>query len=133
MVSLVALTGTNRLISFESDASGTTTAVAVTGIRNNGRLIGIDTRPADGLIYGVTNKDDIYTIDPDSGEATLVSTLSMPFGSAKFSGIDFNPTVDRLRLVGENEQNFRVNVDTGEVIVDTPLANASTCLASLYG
>ena len=122
MVSLVALTGTNRLVSFESDAIATTTSIAVTGLRNNGKLVGIDTRPADGLIYGVTNKDDIYTIDPDSGEATFVSKLDTSFNSGKVSGFDFNPAADRLRLVGEDEQNLRVNVETGMVESDVSLA-----------
>jgi len=54
--------------------------------------------------------------------ATLVSTLSEPFGGGVVSGFDFNPVPDRLRLVGDNDQNFRINVDTGEVIVDGDLA-----------
>ncbi len=56
--------------------------------------------------------------------ATLVSTLSQPFTGGTVSGFDFNPVPDRLRLVGGNNQNFRINVDTGEVIVDGTLAYA---------
>jgi hypothetical protein len=56
--------------------------------------------------------------------AKLVSTLSQPFEGGTISGFDFNPVPDRLRLVGDNDQNFRINVDTGEVTVDGTLAFA---------
>lgn len=42
------------------------------------------------------------------------------------SGIDFNPAADRLRIVGSNDQNFRINVDTGETFVDRTLTYANT-------
>ncbi|MBE9157576.1 DUF4394 domain-containing protein [Nodosilinea sp. LEGE 06152] len=56
--------------------------------------------------------------------ATLVSTLSVPFEGGVVSGFDFNPVADRLRLVGDNDQNFRINVETGAVIEDGTLAFA---------
>ncbi len=123
MVSLVALTGTNTLVSFESETLDQVMSVAVTGLA--GELIGIDTRPSNGLIYGITDTDNIYTINPDSGKATFISTLDMPFNAGKISGFDFNPVADRLRLVGDNDQDFRINVDTGAVTVDGDLAYAS--------
>jgi hypothetical protein len=36
-------------------------------------------------------------------------------------GVDFNPTVDRLRIVSDTGQNLRVNVDTGAATVDSVL------------
>ncbi|MGG6240230.1 DUF4394 domain-containing protein [Nodosilinea sp. AN01ver1] len=56
--------------------------------------------------------------------ATLISTLSVPFAGGVVTGFDFNPVADRLRLVGDNDQNFRINVETGAVIEDGPLAFA---------
>jgi hypothetical protein len=47
--------------------------------------------------------------------------LSVSFNGGFQSGVDFNPVADRLRLVANNGQNFRINVDTGAVTVDTPL------------
>jgi hypothetical protein len=67
------------------------------------------------IIRNLTTNDDV---------ATLVSTLSQPFEGGVVSGFDFNPVADRLRLVGDNDQNFRINVDTGEVLVDGNLAFA---------
>ncbi len=118
----VALTDNNTLISFDPSNPTDTDSVAVTGA--DGALLGIDTRPADGLIYGITTANNIYTIDADSGAVTYISTLDTPFEGGTISGFDFNPVADRLRLVGDNDQNFRINVDTGEVTVDGTLAFA---------
>ena len=119
---LVALTDHNTLVSFDSNNPGASQFTDITGVE--GTLLGIDTRPADGSIYGISTANNIYTIDPDSGEATYVSTLDTPFEGGTISGFDFNPVADRLRLVGENDQDFRINVETGEVTVDGMLAFA---------
>ena len=37
-------------------------------------------------------------------------------------GIDFNPTVDRLRLTSNTGQNLRINVNNGLTQLDVPLA-----------
>lgn len=127
MTALVASTGNNTLVFFDSEQPDVTTSIAITGL--DGTLIGIDTRPANGLLYGVTETDKIYTINTKTGAATLVSTLDMPFNATAASGVDFNPVADRLRLVGNNEQNFRINVDTGEVAEDTRLASEGNAVA----
>lgn len=120
-VNLTGLTPTNTLINFDSDNPSVTTSVGVTGL-GDGNLLGIDYRPANGLLYGLTDTNNIYTINTDSGAASLVSTLSTPFTGGFQSGFDFNPVADRLRVVGSNDQNLRINVDTGATIVDGELA-----------
>ena len=115
-VALTGLTDNNTLLLFDSATPRDVTRVRVTGATGN--LLGIDLRPANNLIYGLTDTNNIYTINPFSGAATLVSTLSVPFTGGNFSGVDFNPVADRLRVVGSNDQNFRINVDTGAVIQD---------------
>lgn len=71
-----------------------------------------------------TNGPIVRNLKATDNVATLVSTLSQPFEGGTISGFDFNPVPDRLRLVGDNDQNFRINVDTGEVTVDGMLAFA---------
>ncbi|MCF2144884.1 DUF4394 domain-containing protein [Desmonostoc muscorum LEGE 12446] len=118
-VSLVGLTEDNNLVLFDSSNPTSTSTVSITGV--DGTLLGIDRRPANNLIYGLTNTNNIYTINPFTGAASLVSTLSVPFTGGTISGVDFNPVPDRLRVVGSNDQNYRINVDTGAVIVDGTL------------
>lgn len=36
-------------------------------------------------------------------------------------GVDFNPAVDRLRIISDTGQNLGVNFQTSETNVDTPL------------
>ncbi|BAZ52213.1 hypothetical protein NIES4103_48720 [Nostoc sp. NIES-4103] len=114
----IGLTSNNTLVNI--NPGGYATTIKVRGI--DGNLQGIDSRPANGLLYGVTDTDKIYTINLTNGQATLVSNLSSSFNGGFQSGFDFNPVPDRLRVVGSNDQNYRINVDTGAVIVDGTLA-----------
>ncbi len=130
---IIGLTGGNGIISFDSASPGTTTPLLpITGLASGVLIVGIDRRPQDGanngLLYGLGRSGTtgtIYTINTATGAATLVSTLSVPLASANSFGIDFNPTVDRLRIVSDTNQNLRANVDTGATIVDGTLAFAA--------
>jgi Domain of unknown function (DUF4394) len=118
-VKLIGLTSANRLVSFSAGAPNQIKTTNVMGV--DGKLIGIDHRPANGLLYGLTTSSKLYTINPETGAATLVSSLAKPLSSDAKISIDFNPVPDRLRLVDAKGGNFRVNVDTGEVMTDQPL------------
>lgn len=132
MATMVALTNLDRIITFDSAApTAVITANAITGMGQGEDMVGITTRPATGQLYGVTNVGRIYTIDAYTGVATFKKSLTAdatdttaPFTrlvGVSFE-IDFNPVVDRLRIVSDSEQNLRVNVDTGETTTDTTLA-----------
>jgi hypothetical protein len=112
-VSLMGLTDNNTLISFSPENPSQVKTVNVTGV--DGVLMGVDVRSSDGLLYGITDTNHIYTIDPTTGVASLKSTLNLCFEGGEMSGVDFNPVPDRLRLVGSNDQNYRSNVETGMV------------------
>ncbi len=120
---LIALAESNTLLRFNSARPGETTVTKVSGV--GGTLIGIDHRPANRLLYGLSGANDVYTIDRSSGAARLVSTLTVPFDAGPRSGFDFNPQTNRLRLVGGNGQNLRVHVDLGAAATDSPLRYAA--------
>jgi outer membrane protein assembly factor BamB len=115
----------NQVFSFESTTPGTLlTLHEVTGFvgnpSNDESIGGIDIRPANGKLYGVSQNGHVYTVDPETGIATLASILSSTQPLPSFlsvSGIDFDPVVDRLRVVTLDRGNFSVNVDTGETVV----------------
>ena len=122
LIALRSITTSNQqLVTFDSATPGTTTTISVTGV--SGTLVGIDFRPANGMLYGLSNNNGIYSINTTTGAATLVSTSSvLPNGSS--FGVDFNPVADRLRLISNSDQNLRINVDTGAAITDLTLAFA---------
>lgn len=98
---------------------------AVTGTveaQVEGRLLGIDYRPATGQLIGVTEDHAIHAIDPSTGAATELSRMStmLPLADDQPVVVDFNPAADRLRFM-TGTTNHRVDVDTGEVAVDRPL------------
>ena len=121
---LLALDAANTLLRFDSARPAEVTATNVHGVA--GTLVGIDHRPATGVLYGVSDANDVYTIDAASGAATLVSTLTVAFDGGARSGVDFNPQSDRLRLVAAGGQNLRVNVDLGATALDAPLRYAAS-------
>ncbi|WP_181706601.1 DUF4394 domain-containing protein [Chthonobacter rhizosphaerae] len=120
--SVAALMDGNRIAIVDTAAYKAGEAMTVTGV--DGTLVGIDVRPADGMLYGLASDGTVVTIDVDSGQATVKSKLStmLPEGSA--ATVDFNPVADRLRIIGSDGTNLRANVDDGKVTTDGKLAFA---------
>ena len=99
------------LVRFDSAAPGVVSIVGpISGATDN--LNGLDFRPANGLLYGYEQASSgIYQVNTATGATTLVTTSTAPVSSALL-GIDFNPVVDRLRLVTANDENRRININT---------------------
>jgi len=125
---LAALDSSNRLIVFKSDAPQQAKILSITG--TDSALTGIDVRPANKKLYGLSQTNTLFVIDPASGAATRVSRLTSAFRGAAASGFDFNPQSDRLRLVAASGQNLRVNVEVGAVGIDGVLSYAASDLHS---
>ena len=122
-VALTGLTGGNTLVFFDSATPGSTTSLGVSGVGSE-LLLGIDYRPADGQLYGVTGTG-VFTID-SSGNAARINTFTTTFDGGTTSGVDFNPAVDALRIVGANGQNFGIGMGgRGVTGVQIPLAYAT--------
>ncbi|GLQ08862.1 hypothetical protein GCM10007913_07940 [Devosia yakushimensis] len=115
----IGLVGGKTLVAFDTETLAVSGTVAVTGVDG---LAGIDVRPADKKLYGVSSAGEIVTIDPASGAATVTFALSEKLPSFEGAIVDFNPMADRLRLMGADGTNFRVNPDDGVVTVDGKLA-----------
>lgn len=112
---LFGITESNRLISFDSLSAGTLASnFAITGLASGERLLGLDLRPATGELYAVSSNSVLYKIS-FSGVATAVGPAFTPLVNGMDFGFDFNPTVDRIRLTSDAEQNLRLNPITGGV------------------
>lgn len=123
-----ALTMADDLLRFDGDTPRDVVRKDIRGLRNGESLVGIDFRPSaqapaagqQGVLYAVGDQGFIYTIAPGTARATrgeqitTDGTTPVVLRGESF-GIDFNPTVDRLRIVSNDNQNLRVNVDTGVI------------------
>lgn len=122
-----AVTAAQQLVSFDASApSQILSRVSISGLNVGEQLVGIDFRPANNLLYGLGSSSQLYIIDTRTGAATRVGPpLSTPLSGTEF-GFDFNPTVDRIRVVSDTGQNLRLHPDTGAVaFVDSTLAYAA--------
>ena len=124
-----------RLVSFDIATPNTVTSVPITTAAGAGAfaanewIFGMDYRPADSLLWGLTNRGRLYTIDPGTGVATFRFALSADAAdtTAPFTGldastsvsVDFNPVADRMRVVTFVGQNLSINVATGATTTDT--------------
>src|SRR5262249_21759222 len=80
----------------------------------------------------------LYTLNPLTGMASPVGAgFSMPqsagAAAGKDYGFDFNPTVDRIRVMADSRDNFRLNPDTGAVAgADFPLSAGAVVVGAAY-
>jgi hypothetical protein len=127
---LLGLSTAGNLVRFDSTTPATTSSTAVTNLNFGEVVLGIDFRPSNGLLYGITSQNHLITINVVSGAASVVATLAAdptdstnPFTalSGTAFGVDFNPVSDRLRVVSTSGQNLRINPDNGLVSTDADL------------
>jgi hypothetical protein len=97
---------------------------AIEGLDAGEVLVGIDIRVRDGLMYGVSDRGAIFSIrtPPDTTDVVVkkVSQLQVPLYGNDF-GVDFNPAADRLRVISDNGQNLRHNLNDHTTVEDTTL------------
>jgi hypothetical protein len=125
--------GGGGLRRFQTATPDAATSVALTGSITVGEtIVGLAWRPQTGQLYGLgvdagTDTATLYLVDPQNGAVTVVGAASdiswagvdFPAAGAGW-GIDFNPTVDRLRIVADGGLNARVNPVTGLPVGSSP-------------
>lgn len=118
---LLALSADGTLLHIDTKTLAVASDVKLSGASN---LRGIDVRPAGGAVYGLDDAGQLYTIDAKSGEASKAAKLSQALPGKGSAVVDFNPVADRLRLLAADGTSLRVNVESGEVVVDGKVAYA---------
>lgn len=111
------ITSANELVSFNAkNPKSFTSKNSVTGITASEKLLSIDFRPATGELYALSSASKLYIINTSTFTARMVSTTAfVPAISGTIASIDFNPTVDRIRLVSNTGQNLRLHPETGAI------------------
>lgn len=125
MATLFTVKPDNKLQRFKSNTPAVIDAtVNITGLQVGETLIGIDFRPETGGLYGIGTTGRLYVIDFATGAAAQIGNgvFAQPLLGTSF-GTDFNPLIDRLRIVSDADQNLRVNPNNGTITgVDTNLS-----------
>jgi len=128
-VPAAGLTGTTGLVTFDTSTPGAFQVQSMSGFAtSNESVIGLDTRPATGELFAVTVPVGTvaaatirtYSVNRATGVVTLVGTIpnTVPGASDVPGGIDFNPVVDRIRVVQANNENFRISPSNGALTGD---------------
>jgi hypothetical protein len=114
-IMVYGLTESNELVAFNAKSpSMFSSKTAITGIAAGEKLLSIDFRPATGELYALSNASKLYVVNVMTAASRVVSSTAFtPAVAGTIASIDFNPTVDRIRLVSNTGQNLRLHPETG--------------------
>lgn len=129
-VSLGVVLTNDRLATFDpANPASATPPVAVKGLTEGDKLVGIDTRAQNGQLYGLGHNATagtirLYALSARTGQAAAIGDATAVAGTT--FGFDFNPKVDRIRVVSNTGKNLRLDPNTGAVAgTDTDLNGAT--------
>jgi hypothetical protein len=112
--------GGTTLHAFDITSPGMASTITLGGAVSS--LDDLDFRPLTGQLYGYRDLDDTYVIvDTTTGMTTLASTPPVVPTTSDRLGLDFNPTIDRARVVTELDENIVFNPNNGGTTGATPL------------
>jgi hypothetical protein len=113
----------NNLHIFNPTTSTGAVSKTIGGLQPEEKVLGIDMRPATGQLYALGSSNRIYTVNMATGAAAAIGGPFTPALSGISFGFDFNPTVDRIRVVSNTGQNLRLHPVTGAVAASDPMLN----------
>ncbi|MDZ4297734.1 MAG: DUF4394 domain-containing protein [Moraxellaceae bacterium] len=143
------LTGINSIgfLNADAPANSLENLGTLTGVVMGDQLVSVDRRPQTGYLYALGYNASaaslrVYVVHPDSLVATPLGQpiVAVPPAAAIGGGsvstrfeMDFNPAVDRLRVVSTLGENYRINPNNGALVErdgDTNIGGALTSVAA---
>lgn len=126
-----------NLLSFRAAAPEAARSRPITGLPGGVVLKGIDFRPATGDLYALGSDKVVYRVNPRTAIAVAEGPASETGATALAGdriGFDFNPTVDKIRVTSDADDNLRLDPDPGSLLAtDTKLTPAEvTVVGSAY-
>jgi Domain of unknown function (DUF4394) len=125
---LFATDSKGNLLKFDSRSPRAVSSKAITGLPAGVVLGGIDFRPATGDLYALGSDKVVYRVNVATaiavaeGPAFELAPDALNSGNI---GFDFNPTVDKIRVTSDADDNIRLNPDEGNLLSkDTSLTPA---------
>ena len=126
-----------NLLSFSADNPRRVRSTAITGLPTGVALRGIDFRPATGDLYALGTDKVVYRVNVATaiavGEGPAFELAPAALNSQNI-GFDFNPTVDKIRVTSDADDNIRLDPDPGSLLAkDTSLTPSNvTVVGSAY-
>lgn len=128
--SIYAVDSANNLLVFSSDQAAAPATFAIEGLAAGDDIVGLDFRPQNGFLYGLGFNDatgdlTLYNIAIQAAPAPNASSVFATavgaanddvFAPGTTFGFDFNPAVDRIRIVSSDGRNLRMNPNTGAYV-----------------
>ena len=108
---IIALTSGNRLLFFDSATPGIVTKTITIMTVGNEALVAIDFRPLTGDLYAMSVSTRLYVLNLITGTTLIPPVAPTMLNGTRF-GFGFIPSVDRIRVTSDNEQNLRLNPTT---------------------
>ena len=101
------------------------------GLDAGDSLVGIDYRVARGVLYALSASGRLYTLDADTAQLVKVGAGMPAALQGRRFAFDFNPVVDRVRVLSDSGQNLRLHPDSGALVaadtaVTAPIAAPAT-------
>lgn len=119
-----------QLVTFGlGNAAASASSKPLTGLGNDS-LVDLDINSFNGSLYGFAASGKVYTIDPQSGAATLNTT---PASALSVSKTDFNPVANRVRVFAPGAANFRLSVAPAPAAAPTGTVTTDGTLAYVVG
>jgi Domain of unknown function (DUF4394) len=117
-----------NLLSFRAAAPEAARLRPITGLPGGVVLEGIDFRPATGDLYALGSDKVVYRVNPQTAiavaEGPAFETAATALAGDRI-GFDFNPTVDKIRVTSDADDNLRLDPDPGSLLAtDTKLTPA---------
>jgi Domain of unknown function (DUF4394) len=134
---LLATDSAGNLLSFRGSAPEAARSRPITGLPSGVVLKGIDFRPATGDLYALGTDKVVYRVNPRTAiavaEGPAFETMSTALTGDRI-GFDFNPTVDKIRVTSDADDNLRLDPDPGSLLAtDTKLTPSDvTVVGSAY-
>ncbi|WP_298224487.1 DUF4394 domain-containing protein [Flavobacterium sp.] len=121
-----AIDGSNNLHIFNFMNPGTPVTKAITNLQPSETILGIDMRPATGQLFALGSTGRIYGLNTATVAATMIGAGPAFIPDGTDFGFDFNPVVDRIRIVSNTGQNLRVNPNDGVLAATDTALNPGT-------
>jgi Domain of unknown function (DUF4394) len=134
---LFATDNAGNLLRFREHSPWLVQSKPITGLAAGVSLKGIDFRPATGDLYALGSDRVVYRVNPRTAiavaEGLAFETTPTALQGDRL-GFDFNPTVDKIRVTSDADDNLRLDPDPGSLLMnDTKLTPADvTVVGSAY-